>query len=69
MRVNVEFRGKVVNDIEIDGIDTRDYPDFCDAYVSAAWYEDGTELTEEELIAFDDEHYGIASEYAFDYIT
>lgn len=35
--------------IEIDGIDRRDYPDFCDAFISYAEYEDGTELSESEL--------------------
>jgi hypothetical protein len=35
--------------IEIDGIDTSDYPDFCDAYISYAEYTDGTPLTDEEL--------------------
>ena len=36
--------------IQIDGIDTKDYPDFVDAYVSSACYKDsGIELTEEEL--------------------
>ena len=38
---------KIVN-LEIDGIDTTDYPDFCDAYASYAEWEDGTPLTEEE---------------------
>lgn len=40
-------------DIEVDGIDTEDYPDFCDAYVSSAVavLEDGTirDATEDEL--------------------
>lgn len=35
--------------IEIDGIDYRDYPDFVDAFISYAEYEDGTELTDSEL--------------------
>lgn len=35
--------------IEIDGIDMRDYPDFCDAYIAYAEYTDGTPLTDEEL--------------------
>ena len=35
--------------VEVDGVDTRDYPDFCDAYFSYACYEDGTELTDSEL--------------------
>ena len=39
--------------IDVDGIDMRDYPDFCDAYICYAEYEeeDGTfrDLTEAEL--------------------
>ena len=34
--------------VEIDGIDFGDYPDFCDAYVSAAEYE-GRPMTDDEL--------------------
>lgn len=33
----------------IDGIDTGDAPDFCDAFVCEAQWNDGTELTEEEM--------------------
>lgn len=69
MKVNIDFNGKKVVDIEIDDIDTRDYPDFCDAFISAAWYEDGSELTGEEILKFEDENSGIASELAFEYIT
>jgi len=37
-------------DIEVDGIDTKDYPDFSDAYISSAsWTETGVPLTDEEL--------------------
>lgn len=44
------LHGRAVTDIEIDGVDTRDYPDFCDAFISAARYEDtGAALTDEEL--------------------
>lgn len=39
--------------IEIDGIDMRDYPDFCDAYACYAEYTDGTPLTDCELDAID----------------
>jgi len=34
---------------ELEGVDTRDYPDFCDAFVSWAEWDDGQELTEAEL--------------------
>lgn len=37
---------------EVENIQMRDYPDFCDAYISKAYYQNGRgsrELTEEEL--------------------
>lgn len=37
-----------LQDIEVDNVDMSDYPDFCDAYISAARIE-GRNLTEEEL--------------------
>jgi len=37
-----------IENIEVDGIDTADYPDFCDAYIAAAEY-NGKELTDEQL--------------------
>lgn len=47
----VHINGKKVNvkSIEIDGVDRRDSPDFVDAYISYAEYEDGTELSDAEL--------------------
>ena len=39
---------KKINNIEVDGIDTKDYPDFCDAYISSADY-DGVPMTDEQL--------------------
>jgi len=36
-------------DVEIDGIDTRDYPKFCDAFILSANWLDGTPLNDEEL--------------------
>ena len=37
-----------IENIEVDGIDTADYPDFCDAYIAAAEY-NGKKLTDEQL--------------------
>jgi hypothetical protein len=37
-----------IDNVEVDGIDTRDYPDFCDAYISYAEYK-GKEMTEAQL--------------------
>ena len=37
-------------DLEFENIDSSDYPDFCDAYLSYAWHlDDDRELTDEEL--------------------
>lgn len=35
--------------IELDGVDARDYPDFCDAFITYAESKDGTPLSEVEL--------------------
>jgi hypothetical protein len=43
--------------IKIGGVDSDDYPDFVDAYVISAEFEDGTPLSEEELDQLTDELY------------
>ena len=55
-----------LSSIEIDGIDRNDYPDFVDAYITYAEYEDGTQLTDEELDEFNDKHADIAQEMALE---
>ena len=37
-----------IEDVEIEGIDYKDAPDFCDAFIASATI-DGREATEEEL--------------------
>lgn len=37
-----------IENIEVDGIDTNDYPDFCDAYISYAEYR-GKPLSDGQL--------------------
>ena len=39
---------KLITNIEVDGIDTKDYPDFCDAFIQSADY-DGVPMTDEQL--------------------
>jgi len=39
---------KDLDDVEVDGIDTKDYPDFCEAYISSAVLY-GKECTEAQL--------------------
>lgn len=68
LKEGVEFNGKPVDikSIEIDGIDTSDYPDFTDAFIASADYEDGTPLTDEELEQFQEENYDLVSELIHD---
>ena len=39
---------KKIDNIEVDGIDFKDYPDFCDAYIVSADY-DGVPMTDDQL--------------------
>jgi hypothetical protein len=44
-----------ISDVEVDGIDTADYPDFCDAFIAYAEY-DGKEMTDEQLDEINDDY-------------
>lgn len=48
--------------IEIEGIDMNDFPDFCDAFISAANFNDGVELNDEQLEQLQDENYCLVNE-------
>lgn len=49
------IRLKELENIVVDGIDYKDYPDFCDAYVSqASWKSNGQLLSEEECENIDE---------------
>ena len=43
-----------ISGVEVDGIDTADYPDFCDAFIAYAEY-DGKEMTDEQLDALNED--------------
>jgi hypothetical protein len=56
-----------VYDIEIDGVDTRDYPDFCDAFFAAArWIATDKELTDDELDELGDNYPDFLNEMAYE---
>jgi hypothetical protein len=57
---------RAVVDIEVDGVDSRDYPDFCDAYFCSAFYEDnGEPLSEDDLILLDELFPEVLNEMSF----
>jgi len=56
-----------IENMEFEGIDFSDYPDFVDAFLVSADI-DGRELTEEEVDYLNDEHYEFVNESVFDSI-
>ena len=61
------LNNRKVIEAEVDGIDPRDYPDFCDSYfASAVWADTGEFLTDEELEQLTDECYSEKYELIYD---
>jgi len=56
---------KKIDNMEFEGIDFSDYPDFVDAYLVAADY-DGIEMTEEQIDYLNDEHRDFVNERVYD---
>lgn len=54
----IKINGKQVDvrSLQVDGVDTEDYPDFSDAYFSVGEYTDGTPMSDEELDWLNDNH-------------
>ena len=53
--------------MQFEGINMRDYPDFCDAFLSYAEI-DGRPLTDEELDYINDNHHDFINENVYDSI-
>ena len=64
----IMINGKEVDmtSLEIDGVDSRDYPDFADAYFSAGYFTDGTPMSDEELDQFQNENGDLLYDKAYD---
>lgn len=63
--MDMELNGRIVIGVEIDGVDYRDYPDFCDAHFSRAVYEDNLEeLDDDELDELKDKYSDVLWEMA-----
>ena len=58
---------KKIDNLEFDGIDFSDYPDFVDAFLVSADY-DGKEMTEEQIDYLNDEHRDFVNEQVFSFI-
>jgi hypothetical protein len=52
MKIEIDY--DKITEIEFEGIDGRDAPDFCDAHIVAAWYIDRP-LTDDEIDELNDD--------------
>jgi hypothetical protein len=46
--MNIKLDLSKIDNIQVAGVDTKDYPNFCDSFIESADY-DGRAMTEEEL--------------------
>lgn len=56
-----------IDNMEFDGVDFRDYPDFVDAYIYAADYY-GKPMTDEQLDYLHDAHSDFVNEQVYESI-
>ncbi len=56
---------KLITNVSVDGIDTSDYPDFCDAFIESADYK-GKPMSDEMLDELNSEHLDFVSECVYD---
>tara|TARA_R110000765_G_scaffold28163_1_gene68052 strand:+ start:2626 stop:3291 length:666 start_codon:yes stop_codon:yes gene_type:complete len=52
---NMKFDLNLVENVEIEGVDMADYPDFCDAFIVAADY-DGVPMTEDQILELEENY-------------
>jgi|TARA_B110000037_G_scaffold36120_2_gene43983 hypothetical protein len=50
-----DFDITLVENVEIEGVDMADYPDFCDAFIVAADY-DGVPMTEDQILELEENY-------------
>ena len=56
---------KLVTNVSVDGIDTRDYPDFVDAFIVSADY-DGKPMSDEMIEEINSDYLDFVSECVYD---
>lgn len=59
----MELDYRLISNVELDGLDQKDYPDFVDAYINSADY-NGEPMTEEQLNAINED-----SDYVYAHVV
>ena len=52
--------------IEIDEVLSWDYPDFCDAYISEAFFTNGNDLSDKEIQELENDYPDLLNELALE---
>jgi hypothetical protein len=65
MESEMELNGKKVI-ASVEDVHAWDYPDFCDAHFCECYFEDGTELTDDEVEELHDKYPDVLWEMAYD---
>jgi len=60
------FRNRPITDLQVDDVNPRDYPDFCDAHIcSATWADTGESLCDSDIDALNEECPELVNELAY----
>lgn len=59
---------ETLNNVQVEGVDMADYPDFVDAYISYAEDANGNELSDEQLEQLTEENQEFVQELAHEHI-
>jgi hypothetical protein len=63
----MELHGRKVVDVQVDGVDSRDYPDFCDAFFAYAVFEDtGEPLDDDDMDLLNEVYPDVCNEMAYE---
>jgi hypothetical protein len=62
----MKLNDREVVDVVVGGVDSGDFPDFCDAYFDLAYYEDGTPLADHELDELGNLYPEVVNQMAFE---
>jgi hypothetical protein len=63
----MELYGRKVVDVQVEDVDSRDYPDFCDAFFAYAVFEDTCEpLSDDDLELLNEVYPDVLNEMAYE---
>jgi len=66
--MRIVYKNREILDLSVGGVDSRDYPDFCEAHFNDGFWADTKEpLTDEELCELTEAYSDLVFEMAYQY--